>query len=253
MDFVPYGRALVLTLGALGPLVACVGDPPAATVSDSGAADAGGSAGRDATLGDVATAPDGAPDTTPDAASEAAATDAGDAGDAARGSDADAAATWSPSNLGASLVLWLDASRSVAVDLPNFVASWGDVSGTGNPATASGTARPVRTPQALNGHDVVTFNGTSTYLTLADSLSLRWGLGDFAIVMVARYSNTPGGLNPNSVGLLWAKFDSSGGAPFPGVRLAGNTLSAGLLEGSVNRTTGNVVDSVKTYNDNAPM
>lgn len=220
------GLVLVSSACAISA-VACVGDDP---VSGQGAPDA-------ALANDGAPNVDGAPAPTGDASSDAPSADAG----------ADAAA-WSPAELGASLVTWLDASRSVAVDASNLVSSWGDVSGSGNTATATGTARPTRMAATLNGHDVITFNGTSTFLTIASSASTSWGTGDYSVFVVARYSNTLGA-GASGTAAFWSKTDI--GLPRHGLQFIGNSLGVAALDTCVSRVAGNVLDGTKTVNDNA--
>jgi type II secretory pathway pseudopilin PulG len=57
------------------------------------------------------------------------------------------------------LVLWLNADTLSG----SSVSSWADLSGTGNNASvASGCSAPSLTTNALNGHNVVSFNGVNT-------------------------------------------------------------------------------------------
>jgi hypothetical protein len=235
---------LWILAGASVVLGACVGDEPVVTkTSPDGGAVSDGSSSQDGAPVDDGSVGDGSSgsDASTDAPGDALTTDASDASS----SDAADAATWSPTDLGASLVTWLDASRSVAVDVSSLVSSWGDSSGTGNNAVAAGAARPTRTSAALNGRSVITFHGTSTYLSITDSASLQWGTGNWTVVVVARYSNAPG-FTPAGSATFWSKTDS--GIPRHGVQFQGNTTSA-VLDTAVSRLNTNVLDGTNPFND----
>lgn len=237
--------ALLVLVSSLG-LGACVGDAPGASASpDSGTT-------SDASVAADVTAPASDAASTEETGSPeggGAAHDAASSGDAATNADGgpdgavDAGPAFVPSDLGASLVLWLDGSRSVAVDVSNAVTSWGDSSGNGNAATATGAARPTLATASVNGHDALVFNGTSSYLTLADTTSMQWGLGDYAFFLVARYSNAAATL---SAALFFIKMSSG----LAGPQFLCNNLGGAFLEVAVNRTAGNVITGTHAYNDN---
>ena len=111
-------------------LAACVGDAPntVAGPQDSGPVadatpDSAVSTPPDAGSPDAGSPDAGSPDAAKDAATEASSPDSG----------VDSGPGFLPSDLGASLVLWLDGSRAVAVDGSSNVTSWGDSSGSGVP------------------------------------------------------------------------------------------------------------------------
>ena len=84
---------------------------------------------------------------------------------------------------------------------------------------------PTRAANSLNGHDTIAFSGSGrTCVVLADAPSLQFGMSDFAIFVVARYTNIPmlGGIN--SLAWFWRKTVDDGVA---GVSLAGNGVNAG--------------------------
>jgi hypothetical protein len=68
--------------------------------------------------------------------------------------------------------LWLDAADSSTIDLSgSTVIRWRDKSGNGR--DASGGVPPTYTSNAINGRNVVTFNGTNTFMFTNDVYSLR--------------------------------------------------------------------------------
>jgi len=66
----------------------------------------------------------------------------------------------------------LTANYSTATVYRGLASAWTDKSGAGNNATASGTAMPLWVGNALNGADVLRFDGNSDMMTVADSNSL---------------------------------------------------------------------------------
>jgi len=108
---------------------------------------------------------------------------AGLVGDAGQGG---APSTFIPTALGNRLVLWLDAG-ALALTNGQDVPAWSDLSGAANHALqAFDSYRPIYTASAINGLPAVTFDGAQSHLEIADALTLRWGTGDFAILVVAR-------------------------------------------------------------------
>lgn len=143
---------------------------------------------------DGGTAPSGDASVTTDAAADASASDGAIGSDAS--ADADAAA-WTPKQL-PGLSLWLDDTVGVIKDPANAgrVKRWLDQSGQGNDAEGTGgdgvTALPAFDPAAVGGKDAVTCD-VQTYLTIADAPSLKFGTGDFAVVLVSK-ATAPGSL-----------------------------------------------------------
>jgi hypothetical protein len=107
--------------------------------------------------------------------------DAGDAGDAS--------ATWTPAQL-PGLALWFNDTGIVQdVAHPGFVVHWLDSSGNGNEGSlgdgyngGSIFQGAEIDPEVLNGHDAVECGST---IGVAQSPTLSWGSGDFAIITVA--------------------------------------------------------------------
>ena len=172
-----------LTLGLL-LLAGCVGDSPAVTpTTDAGASDA---------------------TTSPDSGRTDSATEAG----------VDAA-TWSPSNLGSELVLWLDGDKGVSVGDAGTVASWTDQSKS--PVVFTGGA--ALTDLSDNGHGVVNFNQTGVALYTDSVPKLELGAtDDLVIAGVVETIQGVGGL-PGA--FLWAKTTDKGpinfASPFHGL------------------------------------
>lgn len=75
-----------------------------------------------------------------------------------------AASGWTPAQI--STALWLDAADSATVTtVSGAVSQWNDKSGNARHATQSTAGnRPAYTSSGLNGYNVVTFNGSSTFL-----------------------------------------------------------------------------------------
>jgi hypothetical protein len=111
-------------------------------------------------------------------AGEAAAAGAGGAG---------GANGFAPDDLGARLVLWLDAGHAgVTVD-GTKLSAWPDRSSAHNDALQSVTAsRPLYVASGLNARPTVRFDGQATFLDITDVPSLRWGTGPFAVFAVVR-------------------------------------------------------------------
>lgn len=114
------------------------------------------------------------------------------------------------------VVLWLDAARNVTAQPDpgqtggDPVERWSDLSREGNHATQSNAARRPRLVKADDrGRPVLRFQSKiGTYLAIADSPSMRWGAGDFAMLFVAanRAPIVRGHLN--SWGYLYRKASS---------------------------------------------
>jgi len=87
--------------------------------------------------------------------------------------------TWSPSELGASLALWLDADDASTITLNgSAVSQWNDKSTNNrNAVQANATNQPIYTTSGLNNRPVITFDGFN------DSLNISaFALGDMCIV-----------------------------------------------------------------------
>jgi len=146
------------------------------------------------------------------------------------------AAEWSPKDL-PGLAVWLDSTVGAMFDVNTKLTSWADQSGNGNNATIKPPCiGPARAANSLNGHDTLAFTGSGAVgacVTIADATSLQFGTNDFAIFVVARYTNVPNVLfSSTSTANLWEKYlpeQKPPGNPFVGVRLIANTLSDSKL------------------------
>ena len=169
--------------------------------------------------------------------------DAGDSGGAAStadaGADASEAGPFTPASLGAGLVVWLDASKGVT-QAAGKVSRWADQSGQGNDAAQALAARqPSVHPGALAKKPTIAFDGVASGLGLADAASLRWGLEDYTIEIVAGYTNTPSTDDVVGYGALWTK--GTPAYPYPGVALFGNSIAGAA--------TSNLLVQVKSPDD----
>lgn len=86
---------------------------------------------------------------------------------------------WDPADT--ATALWLDAADNTVFTLDTTsVVQWSDKSGNDRHATATGTARPVITGAAINGLDVVTFDGVANCLSVPRPFTT---LGSFFTVL----------------------------------------------------------------------
>ncbi len=202
---------------------------------DSGAVDSG--LDSDSSIPDSTDAADDVKDTSvPD-----------DASDAFPDADADAADV-APSDGGTpasvkTLVLWLDATKSLT-STGSLVSKWPDQSGKGNHATQSSSGnQPTIVSSGIGGKRAVRFDGSTSYLVIADASTLQFGTGDFYIGVVASYAN------PTSVySTFYGKFEAV--SPQRGAGLFGNhaATSTSKLYVWLDKTSGYVTPS-SGYND----
>lgn len=134
---------------------------------------------------------------------------------------------FSPNDLGANVVLWLDPTSVVTA--ANLVGTWNDLSASSPKNTAKQTNsmyQPTVSKSAANGHDAVHFSiagGSCRHLEIPDAASLRWDGSDFAIELVGRYVNNPtnNAVPIDNQAVFWTK-QSTTIPDKPGVRLIGN-------------------------------
>ncbi len=182
----------------------------------------------------------------------------GGVGDAStdQGTTVDATGPFDPSQLGTNLVLWLEGDKGVT-QANNAVSAWADQTSYHNDASG-GTGQfahpPTINATAINNLPAVEFGAgqtqAGTYLTIPDSASLELGAGDFAVFMVAEYTNptTGQGMGQGTF------YDKVAGANTPtGPQLYGNagggnqTLTASI-RARINASD-NVNSTGTTYND----
>jgi hypothetical protein len=154
------------------------------------------------------------------------------------------------------LVLWLDAAKGVTQN-NTFVSAWADQSGKNNNATqGSGSRQPSVANNVINNLPALHFNSGQTngnMMLIADSASMQWGTGDFAVWTVARFNNNPNGGLATGIGLFYSK------APFNQVNANGPWLYGNYsgaqqtiagLQGGV--SLNNTLNQMTAYNDNMP-
>lgn len=88
---------------------------------------------------------------------------------------------WRPVNA-SGLVLMLESD--VGIVESTGVTNWYDQSGQRNDAVASGTGKPSIQTNIINGLQIVRFNGSTNFMTVADSRSLNFGTGSFDVFAV---------------------------------------------------------------------
>lgn len=203
----------------------------AATLSGMGGQAAGPPGGTQTSGGDSGGAGEG---TGAGGADSAAGAGGASAGTQTGGSDTGGAggqATALPPSSFPQLVLWLEATNETCtVDEDQTVSHWVDLSSASNDAsTRDGFLQPEYVEAVANGHDALRFEPVAvankpddpTALEVSDSASLDFGTGDFAYLLVMRWSNstlpTPGYLGS---GAIIAKQSIKPG--FPGVLLLAN-------------------------------
>jgi hypothetical protein len=161
----------------------------------------------------------------------------------------DAGMPWTPAQL-SGLVLWLDANKGVTSNAgTGTVSAWADQSGKGNNfSQATGGNQPIVHPTGLNGLPIISFmSAFDNYLSIEPCpMSLTFGTGDFLVMEVVSYANTPSGDQNTGYAALYVPSPSSG--------LFGNDdLAMGGANGAVRAQingTGNFVDSTGTmFND----
>ncbi len=131
-------------------------------------------------------------------------------------SSADAGPTFSVAAL-PGLALWLDAAKGVE-QASGYVYGWADQSGNGNnatgmPASSSG-AVPAYVTNDIHGLPGVHFSDSS-YLSIDDSPTLRFGTGDFLVAVVVAWT----GMGTNCLVYAKAEYDTS---PFLGTLIFAN-------------------------------
>jgi hypothetical protein len=95
---------------------------------------------------------------------------------------------WTPAAI--TTALWLDAGDPATVISSGGLATqWNDKSGNGRNVTATGTARPTYTTGGLNNLNIMTFNGTSNFMSNTGAALLRNVSGATIMAVLRRTSN----------------------------------------------------------------
>ena len=160
--------------------------------------------------------------------------------DAGRDASGDGPApAWTPKDL-PGLAVWLDNATGLMDDGSGNVTGWLDQSANQNKATpVAPCVAPTRAANSLNGHDTLAFSGAArTCVVIADGPSVQFGTSDFAIFVVARYSNVPA-LQGNGLAYFWMKPRADGftGVDFYGGGISDARTSLGTTAGSTSGTT----------------
>ena len=165
------------------------------------------------------------------------------------------AGSWSPKDL-PGLAVWLDATVGATFDVNTKLTSWIDQSGNGNNGTITAPCvGPARAANSLNGHDTLAFTGSASVgacVAIADATSMRFGINDFAVFVVARYSNVPNVLSSTGLPNLWTGLRQEGTSfNYTGARLFANTVSSeAKLQLWQNNSSGNgAVSATALLND----
>lgn len=96
------------------------------------------------------------------------------------------AGPWNPRDM-TGLVLWLDGSKGVVEDPTKLgkIYKWQDRSGNSNDAFVASAESPSIVANAINGKGAVNCDQAS-YLSIPDNAALKFGTGDFGIMVVAK-------------------------------------------------------------------
>jgi hypothetical protein len=129
-----------------------------------------------------------------------------------------AVGAWAPTTLGPRLAFWFDPGSLVSVS--GNVAKWEDLSGNGNDAVQGIAAyEPAYNPQGIGGLPSATFAGPITFLSIPDTPTMRWGVHDFLVLVVARMT-----AETQPYGMLYQK---TGRPPYNGVNLYLDPVAGG--------------------------
>jgi hypothetical protein len=187
-------------------------------------------------IGDASASLDG----SDDEASTRRDDDAGSEGDEDASAEPDELC--SPAEIGEGHVaLWLDAAYGVTTDTQGHVQRWSDRSSHGHTAEPSGDALdwPLLATDS-SGPPAVQFGHGATpgrvrRLRVADHASLRFGSGDYALLVALRYRNHTLTLPDEDVGVVYMKVCNCEG--YPGAALTANDNWGGILDGSPTRSS----------------
>lgn len=131
--------------------------------------------------------------------------------DQGRGGDSDAGVAPQPPALPGA-VLWLDAGKGVEV-AAGKLTRWSDQSAAHNDAvpTSANTAPSPVAARADNGRPAVHFDGKAhpAWLRIADAESLRWGTGDWTVLVAGSYDNALDGTHLDALGTFFSKHAQS--------------------------------------------
>ena len=147
------------------------------------------------------------------------------------------ARVWTPAALGSDLALWLDAADSSTITLNgSTVSQWSDKSNNARHAT-QGTAanQPTYTANGLNGKPVLTFDGSSHFL----SIGALTGSRIVSVLAVAATNNTSQdgyvldeSGSASTGGGLSIRFTSTGAVRFWGQVAVGGADATGVVQGA---------------------
>jgi len=126
------------------------------------------------------------------------------------------------------LELWLNADTGVTTTSGGAVTEWADQSGKGNNATQTTVGdQPTLVSDAINGNAAISFNGTSSYLSILNTLNVTSGMSIFIVAENA--------VDKNYNGLF--VLNNSQGSPYGG---GGDYFSAFYQQGSTTTGSGNL-------------
>lgn len=143
---------------------------------------------------------------------------------------------WTPTQLGSSLALWLDAADASTVILNgSTVSQWSDKSGNGRHAS-QGTAanQPTYTASAFAGKTGLTFGGNQVLIGASPELANQTNLNFFGVSIITSRTYSVGfgsGGPAATLGIRWGLFGNGANVP-DGIGWAGDSstpLGNGLL------------------------
>jgi len=92
---------------------------------------------------------------------------------------------WTPAALGSRLAFWFDPTS--LTESNGTISKWSDLSGNGNDATQPvGAFAPTYDASGVHGLAAATFTGPITFLSIADTKTMRWGTSDCVVLAVIR-------------------------------------------------------------------
>ena len=162
---------------------------------------------------------------------------------------------WAPTDLGASLALWLDANDAATITQSGgLVSQWNDKSGNNRHATqATSGSRPTYTASGLNGKSVLTLDGTDDNMSISAPFANNAGT---ALIVYKPNSDNIYCLftGDNDSWSIWNGNNSSYESTFRSVRLEGATNQLSINDANIFMIeASSVLPSYKMFKDGSTI